>query len=143
VPGGHEGPSGVIVCCENCLVYKNLGDQPDIKVPIPRRRVSVRFVFCFYAFLILYLKNELDEGDDRPMMIICSAAHKTKSMYFFLVQSEQGDVFKVTLETDADIVTEMRIKVCILLLYRVIILHLILSWFSTSTRFPQQIRCAF
>lgn len=31
-------------------------------------------------------------------------------MYFFLVQSEQGDVFKVTLEADSDIVTEMRIK---------------------------------
>uniref|UniRef100_A0A915DI23 Cleavage/polyadenylation specificity factor A subunit C-terminal domain-containing protein n=1 Tax=Ditylenchus dipsaci TaxID=166011 RepID=A0A915DI23_9BILA len=31
-------------------------------------------------------------------------------MYFFLVQSEQGDVFKVTLEADNDIVTEMRIK---------------------------------
>ncbi|KAI1707610.1 mono-functional DNA-alkylating methyl methanesulfonate n-term domain-containing protein [Ditylenchus destructor] len=29
-------------------------------------------------------------------------------MYFFLVQSEQGDVFK--LEADGDIVTEMRIK---------------------------------
>ena len=42
-------------------------------------------------------------------MIVCSATHKTKTMYFFLVQSEQGDVFKVTLEADNDIVTEMRI----------------------------------
>ncbi|KAI1715078.1 mono-functional DNA-alkylating methyl methanesulfonate n-term domain-containing protein [Ditylenchus destructor] len=91
VPGGHDGPSGVIICCENYLVYKNLGDQPDIRCPIPRRR------------------NELDESD-RPLMIVCSATHKTKSMYFFLVQSEQGDVFKVTLEADGDIVTEMRIK---------------------------------
>lgn len=40
VPGGQDGPSGVIVCCENYLVYKNLGDQPDIRCPIPRRRVS-------------------------------------------------------------------------------------------------------
>ncbi|KAI1707600.1 CPSF A subunit region domain-containing protein [Ditylenchus destructor] len=38
VPGGHDGPSGVIICCENYLVYKNLGDQPDIRCPIPRRR---------------------------------------------------------------------------------------------------------
>lgn len=43
-------------------------------------------------------------------MIVCTATHKTKSMYFFLVQSEQGDVFKVTLETDGDLVTEMRVK---------------------------------
>lgn len=40
VPGGTEGPSGVLVCCENYLIYKNLGDQPDIRCPIPRRRVS-------------------------------------------------------------------------------------------------------
>ncbi|KAI1697446.1 CPSF A subunit region domain-containing protein [Ditylenchus destructor] len=41
VPGGHDGPSGVIICCENYLVYKNLGDQPDIRSPIPRRRISI------------------------------------------------------------------------------------------------------
>lgn len=40
VPGGNEGPSGVICCCEGYLVYKNLGDQQDIRCPIPRRRVS-------------------------------------------------------------------------------------------------------
>jgi len=51
----------------------------------------------------------LDESE-RPIMIVCAATHKTKSMYFFLVQSEQGDVFKVTLEADGDLVTEMRIK---------------------------------
>ncbi|MFH4974589.1 hypothetical protein AB6A40_001298 [Gnathostoma spinigerum] len=91
VPGGQDGPSGVIVCCENYLVYKNLGDQPDIKCPIPRRR------------------NELDDCD-RTVMIVCSATHKTKVMYFFLVQTDQGDVFKVTLESEHDIVTEMKIK---------------------------------
>ena len=28
-----------------------------------------------------------------------------QSMFFFLVQTEQGDIFKVTLETDEDIVS--------------------------------------
>ena len=40
VPGGSDGPSGVLVCSENYITYKNLGDQPDIRCPIPRRRVS-------------------------------------------------------------------------------------------------------
>ena len=40
VPGGADGPSGVLVCSENYITYKNLGDQPDIRCPIPRRRVS-------------------------------------------------------------------------------------------------------
>ena len=39
VPGGSDGPSGVLVCCENYLLYKNFGDQPDIRCPIPRRKV--------------------------------------------------------------------------------------------------------
>ncbi|VDK56295.1 unnamed protein product [Anisakis simplex] len=91
VPGGQDGPSGVIVCCENYLVFKNLGDQPDIKCPIPRRR------------------NELDDCD-RSVIIVCTATHKTKLMYFFLVQTDQGDVFKVTLESEHDIVTELKIK---------------------------------
>lgn len=41
VPGGNEGPSGVLICSENYLIYKNFGDQMDIKCPIPRRRVCV------------------------------------------------------------------------------------------------------
>ena len=41
VPGGNEGPSGLIICAENYITYRNFGDQPDIKCPIPRRRVSL------------------------------------------------------------------------------------------------------
>ncbi|RMX51535.1 hypothetical protein pdam_00010321 [Pocillopora damicornis] len=70
VPGGNDGPSGVLVCSENYITYKNFGDQPDIRMPIPRR----------------------------------------KSMFFFLVQTEQGDIFKVTMEIDEDMVTEIRLK---------------------------------
>lgn len=40
VPGGTEGPSGVLVCSENYITFKNVGDQPDIRCPIPRRRVG-------------------------------------------------------------------------------------------------------
>lgn len=40
VPGGSDGPSGVLICSENYITYKNFGDQPDIRCPIPRRRVS-------------------------------------------------------------------------------------------------------
>ena len=36
VPGGNEGPSGVLICSENYITYKNFGDQPDIRCPIPR-----------------------------------------------------------------------------------------------------------
>ncbi|UJR26130.1 hypothetical protein I4U23_007475 [Adineta vaga] len=93
VPGGTEGPSGVLVCSENYITFKNSGDQPDIRCPIPRRR------------------NEIDDRD-RTMIIVASATHKTKNMFFFLVQTEQGDIFKITLTHDADMgmVTEIRLK---------------------------------
>ena len=57
VPGGSDGPSGVLVCCENYLLYKNFGDQPDIRCPIPRRKVILNTVNCsssrqlYYAFI--------------------------------------------------------------------------------------------
>lgn len=31
-------------------------------------------------------------------------------MFFFLVQTEQGDIFKITLEIDDDMVTEIKLK---------------------------------
>ena len=47
---------------------------------------------------------------NRGIIIVASATHKTKTMFFFLVQSEQGDIFKITLKTDAGFVTEIRIS---------------------------------
>lgn len=50
-------------------------------------------------------QNDLDDPE-RGMIFVCSATHKTKSMFFFLAQTEQGDIFKVTLETDEEMVSE-------------------------------------
>ena len=59
VPGGSDGPSGLLLCCENYLIYKNIGDQPDVRCPIPRRQ------------------NDLDDAE-RGMLFVCAAMHKTK-----------------------------------------------------------------
>ena len=45
VPGGNDGPSGVLVCSENYLTYKNFGEQQDIRCPIPRRKVNTQQPF--------------------------------------------------------------------------------------------------
>ncbi|XP_057366766.1 splicing factor 3B subunit 3-like [Daphnia carinata] len=91
VPGGNDGPSGVLVCSENYITYKNLGEQHDIRCPIPRRR------------------NDLDDPE-RGMIFVCSASHRTKAMFFFLVQTEQGDIFKITMDMDEEVVRELKIK---------------------------------
>lgn len=58
---------------------------------------------CFY--FVFFLQNDLDDPE-RGMIFVCSATHKTKSMFFFLAQTEQGDIFKVTLETDEEMVSK-------------------------------------
>lgn len=95
VPGGSDGPSGVLVCFENYIVYKNFGDQPDIKCPIPRR------------------KGETDVPG-RGVLISCSATYKyvdgEKRRFLFYIQTELGDVFRTDFVFSRDnenIVTEI------------------------------------
>ncbi|VDK31675.1 unnamed protein product [Taenia asiatica] len=91
VPGGNEVHSGILICSENYITYKNFGDEPDIRCPIPQRR------------------NDLDDPD-RGLLFVCSATHRTKNLFFFLAQTEQGDIFKINLEKDKETVTEIRLK---------------------------------
>ena len=84
-------PGGVLICMENFIIYKNFGDQMDIKCQIPRR--------C----------SDLDDVHI-GVIFITSATHKTNTMFFFLAQTEQGDIFKITLKTDYGFVTEVKIK---------------------------------
>ncbi|KAJ7522261.1 hypothetical protein O6H91_18G003700 [Diphasiastrum complanatum] len=89
VPGGGDGPSGVLVCAENFVIYKNQG-HPDVRAVIPRRA---------------------DLPAERGVLIVSAATHRQKAMFFFLLQTEYGDIFKVTLEYDKDDqVTELKIK---------------------------------
>jgi splicing factor 3B subunit 3 len=89
VPGGGDGPSGVLVCAENFVIYKNQ-NQPDVRAVIPRRQ---------------------DLPPHRGVLIVSAATHKQKALFFFLLQTEYGDVFKVTLDYDKDDqVTELKIK---------------------------------
>eukprot|EP00211_Chloroparvula_japonica_P000395 CAMPEP_0119132890 /NCGR_PEP_ID=MMETSP1310-20130426/12524_1 /TAXON_ID=464262 /ORGANISM="Genus nov. species nov., Strain RCC2339" /LENGTH=1215 /DNA_ID=CAMNT_0007123557 /DNA_START=66 /DNA_END=3713 /DNA_ORIENTATION=+ len=88
VPGGTDGPGGVLVCSHNVVTYKNAG-YPDIEVRVPQRH-------GFYH-------------PEHGLMIICSAMHKQKGLFFFLLQSELGDLYKVDLAYKDDIVEEVRI----------------------------------
>ncbi|RLN07765.1 Splicing factor 3B subunit 3 [Panicum miliaceum] len=88
VPGGSDGPSGVLVCCDNFVLYRNQG-HPEVCAVIPRRA---------------------DLPAERGVLIVAAATHRQKTMFFFLLQSEYGDIFKVDLEHSGDTVTELRIK---------------------------------
>ncbi|KAI0755924.1 mono-functional DNA-alkylating methyl methanesulfonate N-term-domain-containing protein [Irpex lacteus] len=97
VPGGqlassdrYDGPSGVLVCCEDHIIYRHM-DAPQHRVPIPRRRHPL-------------------EDPDRGLIITAAVMHKMKGAFFFLLQSEEGDLYKVTIEHDEQDVRALKIK---------------------------------
>ncbi|CAN6471238.1 unnamed protein product [Victoria cruziana] len=88
VPGGGDGPGGILVCAENFVIYKNQG-HPDVRAVIPRRA---------------------DLPAERGVLVVSVATHRQKSIFFFLLQTEYGDIFKVTLVHQNDQVSELKIK---------------------------------
>ncbi|KAK3380060.1 Pre-mRNA-splicing factor rse-1 [Lasiosphaeria ovina] len=85
VPGGNDGPSGVLVCGEENVTYRH-SNQEAFRVPIPRRRGAT-------------------EDPQRKRTIISGMMHKLKGSagaFFFLLQSGDGDLFKVTIDMAED-----------------------------------------
>jgi splicing factor 3B subunit 3 len=70
------------------VLYRNQG-HPEACAVIPRRA---------------------DLPADCGVLIVAAATHRQKSMFFFLLQTEYGDIFKVDLDYSGDTVTELRIK---------------------------------
>ena len=82
VPGGADGPSGVLVCGLDNITYRH-SNQDAFRVAIPRRRGAT-------------------ENPERKRYIVAGVMHKMRGAFFFLLQSEDGDMFKVTLEMAED-----------------------------------------
>lgn len=96
VPGGADGPSGVLVCGEESITYRH-SNQEAFRVPIPRRRGAT-------------------EDPTRKRYITAGTMHKMKEAFFFLLQTEDGDLFKLTIDMLEDdgkptgLVLRLRIK---------------------------------
>lgn len=88
VPSGAEGPGGVLVCSENYITHKNQG-LPERRVPLPRRR---------------------DLPTNRSTLITCSAWHRQKNLFFVVVGTEYGDLYRVTLVSEGDMVKDLAIS---------------------------------
>jgi splicing factor 3B subunit 3 len=77
VPGGSDGPGGVLVCAENYIYYRNQG-HPVVRAALPRRA---------------------DSSTDRGLLVVAAATHRLRDVFFVLLQSELGDVYKVRTRT--------------------------------------------
>ena len=78
VPGGNDGPSGVLICGENWVSYKHQG-HPEVRTPLPRRQGT---------------------PPSSGLLVTATAMHKQKGLFFYIIQTELGDLYKVTLITD-------------------------------------------
>lgn len=79
VPGGDDGPSGVLICGESWISYKHQG-HVEVRTALPRRR---------------------DMPQERGLLITAATMYRKKDFFFFLLQSELGDLYKVTLDIDS------------------------------------------
>ncbi|CAM9850089.1 unnamed protein product, partial [Phaeothamnion confervicola] len=80
VPAGEIGPGGVLVCGENWIAYKHR-DHPEVRAALPRRRGTplARGVLATAGYV--------------------HTQHSSKNrIWFAVVQSELGDLYKVTLD---------------------------------------------
>ncbi|EFW19106.1 pre-mRNA-splicing factor rse1 [Coccidioides posadasii str. Silveira] len=82
VPGGADGPSGVLVCSEGNITYRH-SNQDAFRVPIPRRSGPT-------------------ENPERKRYITAGVVHKMRRAFFCLLQTEDGDLFKVTMDMVED-----------------------------------------
>ena len=90
VPGGAGGPGGVLVCGEDVLEYVTEGASENIVCEIPRRA---------------------GHPADKGVLVTAITVHKQKKNKFFgVVQTELGDVFKVTLDSDGTTVKSMKVQ---------------------------------
>eukprot|EP01125_Pyxidicula_operculata_P009280 TRINITY_DN305_c3_g1_i1.p1 TRINITY_DN305_c3_g1~~TRINITY_DN305_c3_g1_i1.p1 ORF type:complete len:1202 (+),score=317.43 TRINITY_DN305_c3_g1_i1:1768-5373(+) len=88
VPGAGDGPGGVLVTCEDYVIYRNT-DHEEKKVKIPRRR---------------------DISKSAGVMITSSAIVKQRGWFFFLLQSEYGDLYKVWMDYEDGVLRDLKIK---------------------------------
>ncbi|KAL5333942.1 CPSF A subunit region-domain-containing protein [Aspergillus crustosus] len=82
VPGGADGPSGVLVCAEDNITYRH-SNQDAFRVPIPRRQGAT-------------------ENPDRKRSVTAGVMHKMRGAFFFLLQTDDGDLFKLTIDMVED-----------------------------------------
>lgn len=93
VPGSDGDtilPSGMLVATTGYISYRNI-NQPELRVPIP-------------------LRAGTDVSTAPPTCVISGVMHKIQDAFFFIVQNELGDLFKLTLAHNEEQVTELTIQ---------------------------------
>lgn len=90
VPGGEDGPGGVLVCAEGRIAWHRMGHH-SLSVPIPARTDAI-------------------STTPKRGVIICSGSLVRAKSVFFLLQSEEGDLFRLSLGHEKGQVHELTMQ---------------------------------
>ncbi|KAL6706046.1 pre-mRNA-splicing factor rse1 [Coniothyrium glycines] len=94
VPGGPNAPSGVLCCGEDSITYRRIFNNKSSvhRLAIPRREGAT-------------------EDPNRKRMIVAGTLYSLKGGdFFYLLQTDDGDVFKLTVEAPSGTVEAIKIK---------------------------------
>ncbi|KAF2683621.1 hypothetical protein K458DRAFT_367888 [Lentithecium fluviatile CBS 122367] len=94
VPGGPNAPSGVLVCGEDNITYRRIFNNKSQvhRLAIPRREAAT-------------------EDPNRKRIIVTGTLYTLKGGdFFYLLQTEDGDVFKLTVAAPGSSVEKIMIK---------------------------------
>ncbi|KAH8728049.1 CPSF A subunit region-domain-containing protein [Phaeosphaeriaceae sp. PMI808] len=94
VPGGPNAPSGVLVCGEDNITYRHIfNKKSDVhRLAIPRREGAT-------------------EDPNRKRIIVTGTLYSLKGGdFFYLLQTDDGDVFKLTVDAPGGEVKKIKIK---------------------------------
>ncbi|KAL9056704.1 MAG: hypothetical protein Q9162_002773 [Coniocarpon cinnabarinum] len=87
VPGGKDGPGGVLVCGVDSITYRHSTQTAQVD-PVPRIAIPRR-------------KGPL-EDPNRQRRIVAGVTPKSKGAFFVILQTDDGDLFRVTLDVGTD-----------------------------------------
>lgn len=94
VPGGPNAPSGVLCCGEDNISYRRIYNNASSvqRLAIPRREGAT-------------------ENPNRKRVIVAGTLYTLKGGdFFYLLQTDDGDVFKVTFQAPNGVVQRIKIK---------------------------------
>ncbi|KAF3050035.1 pre-mRNA-splicing factor rse1 [Didymella keratinophila] len=94
VPGGPNAPSGVLVCGEDSITYRRIFNNKSgvHRLAIPRREGAT-------------------EDPNRKRTIVAGTLYSLKGGdFFYLLQTDDGDLFKLTVEATEGVVDKIKIK---------------------------------
>uniref|UniRef100_A0AC35TTU5 CPSF_A domain-containing protein n=1 Tax=Rhabditophanes sp. KR3021 TaxID=114890 RepID=A0AC35TTU5_9BILA len=72
----------ILLCSQGKIAYKNVANNIDVSIAIPKRKFA------------------LDDDYSSSVIVNCHAQLKTKGARFFLLQMENGDMFKLVIDED-------------------------------------------